>query len=123
RCIERDVAKPAVEIAVVGRAAEFTVGRELQADALLQPHGVFDGAIFGCGERDLIDLARCKAAPCFEQRRRPQQAADVLRAEGRWAQRCGLKRSSRACVMVASAYSASCASEALLIGWSITTNL
>ena len=81
RRLERDVAKLAVEIAVIGRAAEFAVGRKPQADALLQAHRVLDGAVFGCRQRRLIDLAAREAPPRIEQCRRPQQAADMLGAK------------------------------------------
>ena len=70
---------------MIGGAAEFAVGREPQAGALLQAHCVLDRAIFRRRQRRLVDLAAREAPPRFEQRRRPQQAADMLGAEG-WAQ-------------------------------------
>ena len=81
RRFERDVAKLAVEVAVIGGAAEFAVGRKPQADALLQAHGVIDGGIFSRRQRLLIDLAAHKVLPRLKQRRRSQQAADVLGAK------------------------------------------
>ena len=63
---------------MIGRPAEFTIGRKPQTDTVLQAHRLFDGLILGRGQRDQIDLAARKATPRFEQRRRPQQAADML---------------------------------------------
>ncbi len=83
RRLERDVAKLAIEIAVIGRAAEFAIGREPQAHPLLQAHGVFDRAVLCGGERRLIDLATNKVSAQVEQFLRPQQASDMLGAEWR----------------------------------------
>src|ERR1043165_2069781 len=76
RRLERHVAEPRIEIAVIGGAAELAVGREPQSDALLQPHGVLARAVFRRGQRRRVVLAAREAAALLEQRRRPQQAAD-----------------------------------------------
>ena len=61
RGFEGDVAEPAVEIAVIRRAAEFSVGREPQTDARLQGDRFLDRAILGGGQRRLVDLAAREA--------------------------------------------------------------
>ena len=81
--VDADVAELAVEEAVIGAAAEFAVGRELQADALLQRERILDGLVLGRGQRGLVDFAAGEFRALVEQRLRAQQAADVLGAERR----------------------------------------
>jgi hypothetical protein len=81
--VDAEIAKLTIEEAVVGAAAEFPVGREFEADTLLQRNRLLDGRILGRGERIGANLAASELAPLFEQRLRTQQAADVLGAERR----------------------------------------
>ena len=81
--VDADVAELAVEEAVIGAAAEFAVGRELQSDALLQRERVLDGLVFGRGQRGLVDFAAREFRAQIEQRLGAEQAADVLGAERR----------------------------------------
>jgi len=61
--IDAEVAELAIEEAVIGAAAEFAVGGELQPDTLLQHERVLDGLVFGLGERRLVDFATREFRP------------------------------------------------------------
>jgi len=54
--IDAQLAELAIEKAVIGAAAEFAVGRELEPDALLQRQRLLDGRVFGSGERRAVEL-------------------------------------------------------------------
>jgi hypothetical protein len=56
--VDAEIAELAVEEAVIGAAAEFAVGRELQPDALLQRQRLLDRGVLGGGERLAADFAR-----------------------------------------------------------------
>ena len=81
--IDANVAKLTVEIAVVRAAAELAVGREPQADALLQRDRIPDRLVFRLRQRLPIDLAAKEFRPEVEQTLGTQQAADVFRAKRR----------------------------------------
>ena len=65
------------------RAAEFAVGGELEADLFLLLDDALDLAVFHRLERCGVDLALGALGARFLQRRRAQQAADMVGAEGR----------------------------------------
>ena len=71
------------EAAPVGAAPELAVGHDAEAGLLLQPHDVADALVLDTGEFRVADLGRGVAAERLAQRRRPQQAADVVGPEGR----------------------------------------
>ena len=52
---------------MVGAAAEFAVGGELEADALLQRQRLADRPVLGGGQRGLVDLAAAEADTFIEQ--------------------------------------------------------
>ena len=81
--VGRDVAELAVEVAVIGAAAEFAVGRERQPGARLQGDCLRNRFVLRRLQRVVADLATCVALPALEQRGGPQQAADVLGAKRR----------------------------------------
>src|SRR5262249_27740617 len=81
--VGNDVAKPTVEVAVIGASAELAVSGQLEADALLQPDRLLDRRVLGGGERRIIDFASGPTPAHLGETRRPQQAADVLGAERR----------------------------------------
>src|SRR5256714_8145599 len=64
------------------RAAEFALGDALQPGVLLLLHDVADVRVFDLPELGLRDRPCLLASPCVEARRRPQQTADVVGAEG-----------------------------------------
>jgi hypothetical protein len=61
--VDADVAELAVEEAVVGAAAEFAIGGEGQAHALLERERIFDGFVFRLGDRGGTDLAAAEPRP------------------------------------------------------------
>src|SRR5262249_12313273 len=63
--------------------AELAVGDRLEADRLLLLDDRFDFAVRDRGKRRRIDLAAGEAGARLFQRRRAQQAADVIGAERR----------------------------------------
>src|SRR5262249_21313617 len=81
--IDADIAKLAIEEAVIGAAAEFAVGRKFQANALLQCQRVLDGRVLGLGEPRPVTLAGSEFGALLEQPLRAQEAADVLGAKWR----------------------------------------
>ena len=99
--VGRDVAEAAVEIAVVGAAAKLAVGREPQPDPRLQIDRRGDRLVLASLQLLAADLAALISAPRVEQRRRAQQAADMLGAERRpqgrhRASHCGTRLSASA---------------------------
>ena len=62
-------------------AAEFAVGRELQADRGLPVHDLFDLHVLGLAQIVSRDLALLELGARFLDARRPQQAADLVGAE------------------------------------------
>ena len=62
-------------------AAEFAVGRELQAGRGLPVHDLFDLDILGLAQILGGDLALLELGARFLDARRPQQAADLVGAE------------------------------------------
>ena len=62
-------------------AAEFAVGRELQADGRLLVHDLFDLEVLGLAQVLRRDLALLQLRARFLDARWPQQAADLVGAE------------------------------------------
>jgi hypothetical protein len=101
-------AEPAVEITMVGGAAEFSVGDDREAGGRLQPHRIGYRLGLDGGQGVRPDLARAEAAARRDQALGPQQAADVLGPERRTASgaqrpsHCGtrLSESARAAALV-----------------------
>ena len=81
--VDAEIAELAVEETVIGAAAEFAVGRELQPDALLQRQRLLDRGVLGGGERLAADFAASKPATLVKQGLRTKQAADVFGSERR----------------------------------------
>jgi hypothetical protein len=79
-----DAVEAPEEIEVPPRAAEFAVGDGLQADLLLLLDDALDLAVFHDLELGGGDLALLVPLPRVLQRRRPQQATDVIGAKGRF---------------------------------------
>ena len=71
------------EASPVGAAAEFAVGHDLEADLLLHGEDVADALILQFAELGVADLLGGMPAEGLPQRRRAQQAADVIGAERR----------------------------------------
>ena len=69
------------EIEMPPRAAEFAVGRELQADRGLLVHDLFDLQVLGLAQVVGRDLALLQFGARLLDARRPQQAADLVGAE------------------------------------------
>ena len=78
-----EFAELAIEVAVVGAAAELAVGCELQPDALLQRQRLADRRILRLRQRLPVDLTGARTWRAGRAGRRTQQAADVLGAERR----------------------------------------
>src|SRR5262249_1205701 len=81
--VDAEIAELAIEEAVIGAAAEFAVGRELQPDTLLQRQHLLDRGVFGGGKRLAADFAASEPATLVKQGLRTKQAADVFGPE-RW---------------------------------------
>ena len=81
---------------MVGVAAEFAVGDDLQSDALLHGDGAADRGVLRRAELFGGRRARREFTPDVEQFRRAEQAADVLGAEGRVIHRLSLHVSTSA---------------------------
>src|SRR5262249_9804460 len=81
--IDADIAKFAIEEAVIGAAAGFAVGGKFQANALLQRQRVLDGRVLGLGEPCPVTFAGSEFGALLEQPLRAQEAADVLGAKRR----------------------------------------
>ena len=75
------------EPAPIGAAAELAVGHDLEPDLLLHADGVADAVILDAHELVVADLVAGVAAEGLAQRRRPQQASDVIGAKRRAAVR------------------------------------
>ncbi len=80
-----DAVEHAEEIEMPPRAAEFTVGRELEPDLLLLLDDLLDLAVLDRGEVSRTDLALFPFGARLLQRRRAQNAADHVGAERRLA--------------------------------------
>src|SRR6266849_7504403 len=107
-CVDGNVAQLAVEIAVIGGAAEFPIADDRESGRLLQPDSAQDRFVFDGGKLVTADLAGAKATARCDQALGPQQTADVLGPE-RWrnwcpylASHCGtrLSESARAAALV-----------------------
>src|SRR5262249_61241253 len=81
--VDAEIAELAVEEAVIGAAAEFAVGRELQPDALLQRQRLLDRGVLGGGERRAAEFAAREPATLVQEGLRTKQAADVFGSERR----------------------------------------
>jgi hypothetical protein len=79
----RDAVEPLEEVEVPPRAAELTVGRALQADILLLADDRCDLAVLDRLERVRRDPALLMLRARFLEGGGPQQAADMIGAEGR----------------------------------------
>jgi hypothetical protein len=79
--VDAEIAELAIEEAVIGAAAEFAVGRELQPDTLLQRQHLLDRGVLGGGKRLAADFAASEPATLVKQGLRTKQAADVLGSE------------------------------------------
>jgi len=77
-----DAFQPFEEIEMPPGAAEFTVGREPEADVLLLLDDALDLAVFDRLERGGVDFALGALGARVLERGRTQQAADVIGAEG-----------------------------------------
>ena len=84
-------------------AAEFAVGDRLQADLFLFLDDALDLAVFDRFQRGGVDFALGELRARLFQRRRPQQAADVIGAEGGLVRRIILFLSLLSTVMPAKA--------------------
>jgi len=67
---------------VPGLPAKLAVGDRLQAGVALQRDYVDDSFVLGFAQRVCVDLARLEIRASLCQCWRPQQAADVVSAEG-----------------------------------------
>src|SRR4030081_3120964 len=72
----------AEEVEMPPGTAEFAVGRELQAGRGLPMHDLFDLHILGLAQIISRDLALLESGTRFLDARRPQQATDLVGAEG-----------------------------------------
>ena len=81
--VELDAVEQAVEIEMPPRTAELAVGRQLHSDIFLLPDQLLDLAILDGLEFALADLALLVFRARFLERRRPQEAADLVGAEWR----------------------------------------
>ena len=81
--VDAEIAELAIEEAVIGAAAEFAIGRELQPDTLLQRQRLLDRGVLGGSERLAADFAASEPATLVEQGLRTKQAADVFGSERR----------------------------------------
>jgi len=71
------------EIEVEIRTAEFAVRHRLQADILLEPHDLGDGAVLDGAQGGGVDLAPGMPVTRLQQIDRPQETADVVGAKRR----------------------------------------
>ena len=78
-----DAVEAPQEVEMPPRTAEFAVGDRLQADRLLFVDDGLDLAVLDRLQRGGIDLALGAGLARGLQRRRPQQAADLIGAERR----------------------------------------
>ena len=69
-------------------APELPVGDALQSEILLEADDVADGAVLGGSQVRLGDAALLELLARRQQLGRPQEAADVVGAEG-WGGACG----------------------------------
>lgn len=79
------------EAAPIGTAAEFAVGHDAEARLLLQTQHIADAVVLDPGEVGVAQLFLRMLAKGVPQPRGPQQAADMIGAEGRptrWANVC-----------------------------------
>ena len=65
--VDAEVAELAVEEAVIGAAAEFAVGRELQPDALLQRQRLLDRGVLGGRKRLAAEFAAREPAALVKE--------------------------------------------------------
>ena len=75
------------EAAPIGAAAELAVGHDRKPDLLLHVNGLAHAIVLDARELGLADLVAGMAPERLPQRRRPQQAADVVGAKRRAAVR------------------------------------
>ena len=81
--VDAEIAELAVEEAMIGAAAKFAVGRELQPDALLQRQRLLDRGGLGGRERLAAEFAARKRAALVKEGLRTKQTADVFGSERR----------------------------------------
>ena len=79
-----EAAQPREEIHVPGPAAHLAVGDALEPDRFLQPHRLADRRILGGGQVRGGRPACVRLEAQRLERGRPQQAAHVVGAEGRF---------------------------------------
>ena len=89
RLADRETLQALYEAAPVGAAPVLAVIDRLQADLLLQLEGAQDRRVLDGAEGRIVDPSRAVIAKGLLQRRRPQQAADMVGAERRRAHRPG----------------------------------
>ena len=83
RLIHAKPLDPLDEPAPIRAAAEFAVGDDFQPNVFLQLDGVADRRILCSREALFVELAGVKGAKGLTERRRAQQAADVVGAKWR----------------------------------------
>src|SRR3974377_2386311 len=81
--VDAEIAELLIEKAVIGASTELAIGHEAQAEPLLQCYRLGNSGVLRCGQIALRNFAACKARALLEQRRRAQQAADMLGTERR----------------------------------------
>src|SRR5207249_2876903 len=69
------------EMTPVRRPPELAVGHQVEPEVLLHLHNVCDGLVLNASEFGVAELAGPVPAKRLPQRRRPQQAADVMGAD------------------------------------------
>ena len=82
-CDRLDSFKPSEEIEMPPGTAEFTIRGKFESNLLLLFDDFFDFTVFNRFQHRSIDFALGSFRSRFLQRRRPQQAADMISAEGR----------------------------------------
>jgi GNAT superfamily N-acetyltransferase len=78
-----DAVETPEEVEMPPRAAEFAIGNRLQTDLFLLAYDAFDLAVLDRFQRRGIDRALGELGARVPQRRRAQQAADMIGAERR----------------------------------------
>jgi hypothetical protein len=81
--VDAEIAELAVEEAVIGTAAEFAIGGELQPDTLLQRQRLLDRGVLGGREGLAAEFAASEPVTLVQEGLRTKQAADVFGSERR----------------------------------------
>ena len=87
------------EVHVPRRTTELAVGRGAHARFALEGHHVADRRVLGRPQPCVVEIAGPVPGPRVEQRRRSQQAADVVGTERRERARCHVSERTRARVV------------------------